>query len=162
MGHTLNIAELMEDYEENRSAGAEGGGGGAGNFLDNFVLMPEKDGVVIVRILPPGNDLPMLHGGMCMSTRVHTINNRKVHCLKEKVKGKKYPVGDCKICDHYNWLYRRKDELLRAGDKDGAEACVREARAIKPVERYYFNVIVRKVRKETARTSSTSVPRSCR
>lgn len=141
---SLNIAELVEEMEDNKLAGD----GQGGNFLENFVLMPEKDGYVTVRILPPGNDLPMLHGGMCMSTRVHTVNGRKVHCRKEKVRGRKYPVGECRICDHWNWLYRRKDELLRAKDTEGADACVREARAIKPVERYYFNVIIRKLRKD--------------
>lgn len=141
----LNFAEIMEEFEGGTGSGAQGG---VGNYLDNFVLMPKDDGVVVIRILPPGNDLPMLHGGLCMSTRIHTVNNRKVHCRREKVKGQKYPVGDCRICDHYNWLYRKSDELKAKGDKEGSEACVREARAIKPVERYYFNAIVRKVRKE--------------
>jgi hypothetical protein len=162
----FNIAELMAAYEEDKTTASEGAAGG--NYLENFVMMPKEEGVVTVRLLPPGpdNGLPLAKGGLFMPTRVHTIcqtpqypNGRKVHCRREKVPGKKYPVGDCRICDHYNWLYRKADECKDKGDKEGQESFVREARAIKPVERYYYNAIVRKVVKDNGDVENNVGPK---
>lgn len=145
----INYAELMEDAE-----GASENNQTDGNFLENFVLMPKGDGITVVRILPPGpgNALPMMAGGLCMFTRVHSVNGRKVHCPRVKGgigrNGKPYYVGNCRICDHYGWCYDEARNCKAAGDLAGEESHIRQAREIKPVERYYLNAIVRQVKKD--------------
>lgn len=108
--------------------------GGGGGFLDNFVKMPESDGLVVVRLLPSKTGKVR---DIYQSTRLHSINNRKLHCPRELV-GERYQ-GLCPICDYYNWLW--KESKVRS--KEEAAAMQAEARAIKPVERYYLNCIVR-------------------
>ncbi len=149
----LNFAEIAEDVPVENT-------GNSDNFLDNFVMMPKAEGVVVARILPPANsDLPMMFGGLCMCTRIHTINKndqnpngRRIHCPRERAKnsrtGKTYFAGDCKICEHYNWLYEESKALKAKGNDAGAAALVRQAKEIKPVERYYFNVIIREETKD--------------
>ena len=127
----INIAAMKA--EQKRLAATPGQGGG----LEMFVMMPEGNGSTTVRLLPPqeGRDVP--HVG----TRVHTINERKVHCRKEDT-GTKY-VGNCPICDYYNLLWKEADALDKKGKIEEAERKKAEARMIKPVERYYYNAIVR-------------------
>lgn len=105
------------------------------SFLDNFVMMPEGEGSITIRILPPrkGLELPF-----CAS-RTHKLNQKNFHCLQTMVNGKW--VGNCPICSYYKYLWRESDSV----GEDQAKELQAEARMIKPVERYYYNVIVRKV-----------------
>ena len=99
-------------------------------------MMPKQSGVVQVRLLPgtPGADgKPRL---FYSQTRTHKLNDRNIHCPKVFQGGKW--VGKCPICEYYSWLYQQADK--GAGD---AEALKAEAKAIKPIERYYYNVTVR-------------------
>lgn len=102
------------------------------NFLKNFVMMPKQSGVVVVRILPPTEGQKWF---FC-TTRTHKLNDRNIHCPRVFQGGKW--VGKCPICEYYSWLYQQADK----GASD-AEALKAEAKSIKPVERYYYNVIVR-------------------
>ncbi len=115
---------------------------GQGGFLDQFVPMPEvkqgESGEVIVRILPP-----VKGGKLFQYNRIHTVNGRKIHCPRPLVNGKWDRNVDCPICDYYNSLWRSADKAEERGDKDAAEAFKKEARSIKPVERYYYNALVR-------------------
>lgn len=134
---TLNLEEIQgEDSRLNTEVG-EG-------FLDKFVPMPEvkpgQTGVVAVRILPP-----VKGGKLFQYTRLHLINGRKVHCPKPLVNGKWDKNTPCPICDYYNALWRNSDKLEERGRKAEAEKLQNEARSIKPIERYYYNAIVRKL-----------------
>jgi hypothetical protein len=141
----LDLEEMMG--EGTRLAGTGGGGEGGSNWLDMFVPMPEvkvgSTGSVTVRILPP-----VKGGKLFQYTRLHLINGRKYHCPKPLINGKWDKNTPCPICDYYNALWRRIEELEKKGVKEEAEDLKREARLIKPIERYYYNAIVRELRSE--------------
>lgn len=139
----LDLEEMMG--EGTRLSDAAGGEGG--NWLDMFVPMPElksgQTGSVTLRILPPTKG-----GKLFQFTRLHLINERKYHCPKPLVNGKWSKEVPCPICDYNNALWREIDKLEDKGNKDAAEELKREARSIKPIERYYYNAIVREIRNE--------------
>ena len=128
---SYDLSELRGELKRVSAAPGKQGGGG---FLDNFVKMPESDGLVVVRLLPSKTGKVR---DIYQSTRLHTVNGRKLHCPRELV-GERYQ-GLCPICDYYNWLW--KESKIRG--KEEANAMQAEARSIKPVERYYLNCIVR-------------------
>lgn len=132
---SLNMAELME---ENERLDAQTAGEG---FLENFVRMPEKDGFVTVRLLPPAKGKKFF-----CATRTHRVNNKSLHCTRELVNrnGTKRwedpdPKNPCPVCKYYNSLWKESEQ------KEGkaAEDLQNQARKIKPIERYYYNCIVR-------------------
>lgn len=129
---SLDLQQLQNELERVSSDG---------NAMSNlFVRMPEGAGVVLLRILGPAAtgmfDRPK--SGLFQSTRIHKVNGRSVHCPKELV-GNKWK-GKCKICDYYNHLW----ETSKKSAPDVAAKLQAFAREIKPIERYYYNVIVRK------------------
>lgn len=111
-----------------------------------FVRMPEKNGVVVIRLLPPADESIFGHKNLFFQkTRLHYLDNRSWHCPKElkKISPNKFRwVGDCVICDHYNWLWEESKKPDCPADK--ARKLQSDAREIKPVERNYWNCIVRK------------------
>ena len=133
---SINMSELMEENERLDTSGS------TNDFLDNFVRMPEKDGFVTVRLLPPSKGKKFF-----CATRTHRLNNRSVHCPRILVTNKQGskvwqdedPKNPCVICKYYNELWKESER------KEGkaAEEVKGQARAIKPVERYYYNCIVR-------------------
>ncbi|MFY4731115.1 hypothetical protein [Nitrospira sp. BLG_2] len=134
---SLNLAECQDEADR-----LENQGQGAGDaFLDNFVRMPEKEGFVIVRLLPPAKGKKWF-----CATRTHRLKKSNLHCPRElsTINGVKRWLdcdarNPCPVCKYYNSLYREADE------KEGkeAEALIESAKAIKPIERYYYNCIVR-------------------
>lgn len=133
---TLNLEEMAGEDARLKEQG------GSAGFLDQFVPMPEvkpgQTGSVAVRILPP-----VKGGKLFQYNRVHTMNGRKVHCPRPLVNGKWDRNVTCPICDYYSSLWRQIDKLEKAGRGAEAEKLKDEARQIKPVERYYYNAIVR-------------------
>jgi hypothetical protein len=106
-----------------------------GDLLDKYVIFPPGDGAITVRILPPveGKSLPF------QWTRTHRLGQRNIHCPKAK-QGERY-VGECEICKYYNWLWKQSEDMSKPeSERKELQA---KARAIKPVERYYYNCIVR-------------------
>lgn len=130
---TLDINEL---FEENNRLSADGQG-----FLDNFVKMPDGNGVVTVRLLSPAatGKFDRKKNPFFQATRVHRLNNRSYHCSKELISHKWQ--GECPICRYYNWLWQESDKKA----PDEAAAMQAQARAMKPIERYYYNCLVRQV-----------------
>ena len=133
----LDLGEMQNEDQRLNAEPTEG-------FLNNFVPMPEvkpgQTGIVAVRILPP------IEGGRLFQfTRLHMLNGRKVHCPKPLIGGKWDKNTPCKICEYYNALWAKADELDEKGRSEDAEKVKQEARSIKPVERYYYNAIVRKL-----------------
>jgi hypothetical protein len=133
-------------------------GNNQAGFLDQFVPMPEvkpgQTGSLALRVLPPAKGQKLY-----VATRIHTINGRKVHCPRPLVNGKWDKNVYCPICEYYNSLWRKVDKLEDEGRKDEAEALKKEARDIKPVERYYYNAIVRKLTTSDGETKSNVGPR---
>lgn len=132
---TLDLEEMAgEDVRLNEA--------GQANFLDQFVPMPDvkpgQTGTVSVRILPP-----VRGGKLYQYNRTHKLNNRSIHCPRPLVNGKWDRNVPCPICDYYSSLWSQIDKLEKSGHKKEAEKLKQEARAIKPVERYYYNAIVR-------------------
>jgi hypothetical protein len=136
---SLDLQQLMEDNARlsNENTGA------SGDFLDKFVMMPEGNGHITVRLLPPAK--PGMFGRnrneFYCKTRIHKLNNRSYHCPKVPVKvGKNIRWdGDCPICSYYNYLWNESDK--KAADEQQQMQSI--ARQIKPIERYYYNVMVR-------------------
>ena len=116
--------------------------GGGNNFLEQFVPMPDvkpgQTGSVAIRLLPP-----VKGGRLFQYNRVHTINTRKVHCPRPLSNGKWDWKVPCPICEYYSSLWKQADKLDKAGHGAEADKLKDEARDIKPVERYYYNAIVR-------------------
>jgi hypothetical protein len=133
---SLNLEEMAgEDARLHKE-------GGTGNFLDQFVPMPEvkpgQTGSVAVRILPP-----VKGGKLFQYNRTHKINGRSVHCPRPLINDKWDRNVACPICDYYSQLWKQIDKLTKAGYVAEAEKLKDEARSLKPVERYYYNAIVR-------------------
>jgi hypothetical protein len=129
---SLDIQELLQ---ENERLSAQPGSG----FLDTFVKMPDGNGVVVMRLLPPapkgafGRDRNPFY----QATRTHKLKGRSYQCIKQ-LEDKKW-VGDCPVCRYYNWLWQESERQ----SPDLADATQNKAREIKPIERYYYNVMVR-------------------
>lgn len=132
---TLDLEEMMgEDARLNEA--------GQANFLEQFVPMPDvkpgQTGTVSVRILPP-----VRGGKLYQYNRTHKMNGRSIHCPRPLVNGKWERTIACPICDYYSGLWAQADKLEKAGHVNEANKLKTEARLIKPVERYYYNAIVR-------------------
>lgn len=105
-------------------------------FLAKFVQMPKEEGSVTLRFLPPTHGLSL----PWQATRVHRVNGKSFHCRKELTNGRwQGKVGVCPICDYYNWLWNEANQTT--GQK--ADEYIALARDIKPVERFYYNAVVR-------------------
>jgi hypothetical protein len=132
--------DLEQLKEESARLGSEGPTG-AGDFLDKFVKMPEGNGHITVRLMPPAK--PGMFGrnknDFFCKTRIHKLNGRSYHCPKVQAKGSIKWEGDCPICNYYNYLWNESDK--KAADEQ--QQMQAKARQIKPIERYYYNVLVR-------------------
>jgi hypothetical protein len=133
---TLNLDEMQGEDQRLKDKG------GAGNFLEQFVPMPEvkpgQTGSVTIRILPP-----IKGAKLYQYNRTHKLNGRSIHCPRPLINGKWDRNAPCPICEYYSSLWKKIDKLEKAGHGAEAKALKDEARLLKPVERYYYNAIVR-------------------
>ena len=131
---TLDILGLREENDRLKE------GNNSADYLENFVKFPEGNGVVVLRLLGPAPS--GMYGReknpFFQDTRIHRVNNKSLHCLK-RLEGNKF-TGECPICRQYNWLWQESE---KKGPEEAAQLQA-QARAIKPIERYYYNCIVRK------------------
>lgn len=105
-------------------------------WMDKFVQFPEE-GAITVRILPPSHGMVLPF----QPTKLHKLNGKSYHCRKELTNGKWMgKIGMCPPCDHYNDLWNRANNKANASK---AAAYIETARKIKPIERYYYNCVVR-------------------
>jgi hypothetical protein len=133
----LDMAEVATESE--RVNTEQGAGDG---FLDKFVKLPERNGYVMMRILPRKKGQKLY-----CATRTHRLTNpttgqsKSLHCPKELVMTDRGPrwQGECIICKYYSDLWQKSEKLNGKAQEDLQQ----KAREIKPVERYYYNVIVR-------------------
>ena len=135
----LDIADMQSEFKR---VNAEPGNFDSEAYLAKYVQLPKNDGFTQLRILPRKKGQQIF----CV-TRVHTLINpttgqkKTYHCPKNLVKtkrGEKWE-GDCIICKVYSDLWQKSEEKTGKAQEDLQD----QARAIKPVERYYYNVIVR-------------------
>lgn len=112
-------------------------------IMDMFVKMPDKDGFVLLRFLPPMKGKPLFS-----VTRIHRLGNRSFHCCRQRkhfpngifwVNPSNNPAEDCPICQEYSRLWKVSN--TQSGEQQNRTQA--QAREIKPIERYYWNVIVR-------------------
>ena len=102
--------------------------------------MPEGKGSVTLRLLPPapkgafGKDKNVFY----QWTRIHRVNNKSLHDPREQVNGRW--VGENPIGEYLKWLWK-ESEKKAPEEQDRMRALYR---AIKPIERYYYNCIVRR------------------
>ena len=131
----LDLNALSNDYKEAKSSETAN----SGSFLENFVKMPEGKGSVILRILPPAPDgkFGRSKNPFFQATRIHKVNGKSLHDPREKVNGKW--VGQNPIGDYLRWLWKESENAAPA-EKDKMQKTYRE---LKPIDRYYYNVIVR-------------------
>jgi hypothetical protein len=137
----LDLSEIQSEYQRvSQEPGTQQGD----DYLQKYVRLPERDGYVMLRILPKkkGKNL------FC-ATRVHTLTNpttrksRTLHCPRELTQTQRGPrwMGDCIICKYYSDMWQKsEDSSLSTKAKEELQTA---ARKLKPVERYYYNVIVR-------------------
>lgn len=139
----LDLAELQSEYQ--RVSAEPGATSNGDDYLQKFVRLPERDGYTLMRILPKKKG-----GKIWCATRVHTLVNpttkskRTFHCpknLMHTAKGERWE-GECIICKVYSDTWQKSESLHGKAQED----CRTAARALKPVERYYYNVIVRSER----------------
>lgn len=123
-----NIQALQKEMKRLQS-----GGGGGGS--DKFVRMPDGDGVVVVRVLPP---LSGLVEDLYSWTRIHNINGQRIQCPNELVDGERW-YGDCPICAYGRYLWKQSE----GKPKDEEEALTGEAGSIKANERYFYVCVVK-------------------
>jgi hypothetical protein len=132
----LDINALSNEYKETKLSDAASG---SGSFLDNFVKMPEGKGSVVLRILPPAPDgmFGRDKNPFFQWTRIHKVNGKSLHDPREKINGKW--IGENPIGDYLKWLWK-ESEQAKPEERDRMQKTYRE---LKPIERYYYNVIVR-------------------
>jgi len=119
---------------------------GAGGFLDNFVKLPKGDGYLLMRILPA----PAGKRGaeFVMKTRTHKLADKTYHCPRVLTKvqsGQMFWIApaeghDCPVCKYYRDKWQKS---MKMTDEKQREALQNALRVIKPVERFYYNVVVR-------------------
>lgn len=133
----LDINAIFNDYKESKTTETAAAGGSS--FLENFVKMPEGKGNVILRILPPAPDgmFGRDKNPFYQWTRIHKVNGKSLHDPREKSGGRW--VGENPIGDYLKWLWK-ESEQAKPEERDRMQRLYRD---LKPIERYYFNVIVR-------------------
>lgn len=132
---SLDINALNAEYKETKTEGSST----SGNYLENFVRMPEGKGSVVLRILPPAPDgmFGKSKNPFFQWTRIHKVNGKSLHDPREKVNGKW--VGENPIGDYLKWLWKESEQAA----PDEQKRMQNLYRDLKPIERYYYNVIVR-------------------
>lgn len=150
---SLDMSEMFEEAERFSSEDDGSAGGNNKNFLDKFVIMPEKEGFIVVRLLPPAKGKKFY-----CATRTHRLikdekdkkkGGRNFHCPRELVTGKggkKFwvdtdPKNPCPHCMYARGVW----SWVEAAGKESPEGKVHHAEysRIKAIERYYLNCVVR-------------------
>jgi hypothetical protein len=130
----LDLGSIQSDYK-----GLKASEGSGGSFLENFVKMPEGKGSVVMRLLPPKEGKPFY-----LVTALHRVNGKSLHDIREYNRDTGKWVGYNPICEYNRHIWKQSEQAAPA-ERDRLQALYRQ---LKPVERYYYNVIVREERAE--------------
>lgn len=146
MSFDFEPLDLNALAKETQIIGEDGQPTGNNKYFETFVRLPLEEGYVIVRFLPAKKGQKFFW----TETRIHNLSNpsiadssknrRAYHCRNTRIPGTKKFSGDCIICKYYYKLWRDSDAARSEKERDELQA---QARAIKPIERYYFNCVVR-------------------
>lgn len=130
----LDLGSLQNEYKSIKSNEASGG-----SFLENFVRMPEGKGSVTLRLLPPAPEgtFDRPKNPFYLVTALHRVNGKSIHDPREYVNGKW--VGKNPIVDYIRHIWKESEQAPPA-ERDRLQSLYRQ---LKPIERYYYNVIVR-------------------
>lgn len=134
---------------------------GKDNILDKFVKMPEGEGYLTLRFLPRAKGQPLY-----LATRTHRLgkypNLRSFHCPRVLTKTnrgqfwvKPTDRADCPICGYYHAKWQ--ESLLLPKDSPEQKAMQAKLRLLKPIDRFYYNVIVREVYNKKTQKIETNV-----
>jgi len=157
---SVDLNELLEEVNRLNSSGD----GGASDYLNNFVQMPDKEGFVVVRILPPVKGKKLY-----CATRTHRLGTptrpRNLHCPRELTTINKRVMWldvdrkrPCPVCKYCRELWDESE--LEETDKQHSEELKDLYRKIKAMERYYYNAIVRQeVNRSTGATEVNVGPK---
>lgn len=158
MGIDYEELDLNEIRNEHKRLSQDNQGAANDEYIKTYVRMPERDGFVSMRILPRKKGQKLF-----CATRIHTLTNpttgqkRTYHCPKEFSKdaatGREYWRGDCIICKVYHDTWQ-KSETLSGKEQENMQ---NRARELKPLERYYYNVIVRSEKDNRTGQTTTNV-----
>lgn len=131
---SLDLGSLQNDYK-----GLKSTEGSSGSFLENFVKMPEGKGSVVLRLLPPAPSgaFGREKNPFYLTTALHRVNGKSLHDIREYVNGKW--VGKNPIVDYIRHIWKESEQAPPA-ERDRMQNLYRQ---LKPIERYYYNVIVR-------------------
>ncbi len=147
----LNLGDMAAEAERVQRDPNAGSG-----FLDNFVKLPKGDGFIIMRFLPPAPGTSFY-----MATRTHKLAEKTYHCPRtlQKTNNGMFWLApeegeDCPVCRYYRAEWQKS---MKIGDEKARNARQNQLRAIKPVERYYYNVIVRECVDPKTNKMSTDV-----
>jgi len=137
------INQLQSAYNSIKSTG-----GPDDSYLKNFVRMPRGKGTVVVRILPPAPG-----ASLYQETRISKVNGKNLHDPCDKVDGKW--VGKNPIRDYLRYLWKKSEQAPPQEQKAMRDLY----RQIKPIPRFYFNVIVREETDENGVVSKNVGPK---
>jgi hypothetical protein len=148
----LDLNALQNDFKTLKSSE-----GSANSFLENFVRMPEGKGSVVMRLLPPApsgvfgrDDNPFY-----LVTALHRVNGKSLHDIREYNRATGKWVGQNPIVDYMRHLWKESEQDAPA-EAERKRALYRQ---IKPIERYYYNVIVREERSEDGTVKKNDGPK---
>lgn len=146
MSFDFEPLDLNALNQETQALGDDSGAAGKSKYLETYVRLPQEEGYVIVRFLPARKGQKFFWS----ETRIHNLTNpnisdptkrrRAYHCRNTRIAGTKKYTGDCILCKYYYKLWRDSDAARTEKEREELQA---EARAIKPIEKYYFNCVVR-------------------
>lgn len=130
----LDLGSLQSEYKSIKSNESS-----SGSFLENFVRMPEGKGSVTLRLLPPAppGTFNREKNPFYLVTALHRVNGKSIHDPREYVNGKW--VGKNPIVDYIRHIWKESEQAPPA-ERDRLQNLYRQ---LKPIERYYYNVIVR-------------------
>lgn len=151
----LDLSQIASEYER---VSSESNSKPNEDYLEKFVRLPEKSGHVTIRFMPIKKNEKFY----CV-TRIHTLSNpntkrkKAYHCRRELTQTDRGPrwMGDCIICKYYSDLWQKSEGLSGKAQEDMQN----QARAIKPVERYYYNVIVRQQKNSNGEVENNVGPK---
>lgn len=122
---------------------------GKKNGQQDIYVTIARDGSTIVRLLPPIKGRSLFY-----KVRKHYLGGKSYNCPKKFINGSWDKDTPCPLCDRYYKLWKKIDALERKGRLEEANMLKREARALKPVERYLYNCIVRQKDPNTNKTTN--------
>jgi hypothetical protein len=149
---SLDLGALQNDYKGLKTSETS-----SGSFLENFVRMPEGKGSVVLRLLPPApkGTFGRESNPFYLVTALHRVNGKSLHDIREYSRETGRWVGHNPIVDYIKDCWKKSEQAAPA-ERDRLQGLYRQ---LKPVERYYYNCIVREERDENGNVKKNVGPK---